>query len=93
MSDWRRRARLGGEARAWLRRTSTPTSCGGGGRCQGICGGGNDGSLAMEHRLIACAATGVDLPVTTDVHTPSDAEHAAQCVDLLQIPAFRCRQT
>ena len=33
------------------------------------------------------------LPVTTDVHTPYEAHAAADAVDLLQIPAFLCRQT
>lgn len=33
------------------------------------------------------------LAVTTDVHLPSQAEAVAQAVDLLQIPAFLCRQT
>jgi 2-dehydro-3-deoxyphosphooctonate aldolase (KDO 8-P synthase) len=33
------------------------------------------------------------IPVTTDVHSPEDVEIAAQHVDLLQIPAFLCRQT
>ena len=33
------------------------------------------------------------VPVTTDVHSPRDAEVAAEFVDLLQIPAFLCRQT
>lgn len=33
------------------------------------------------------------IPVTTDVHTPEEAEIAAQWIDLLQIPAFLCRQT
>ena len=32
------------------------------------------------------------LPVTTDVHTEEQAERAAACVDVLQIPAFLCRQ-
>jgi 2-dehydro-3-deoxyphosphooctonate aldolase (KDO 8-P synthase) len=31
--------------------------------------------------------------VTTDVHLPEQAAPAAECVDLLQIPAFLCRQT
>lgn len=31
--------------------------------------------------------------VTTDVHAPDQAEAAAKVVDLLQIPAFLCRQT
>jgi len=33
------------------------------------------------------------LPVTTDVHDPRQAAAAAAVVDLLQIPAFLCRQT
>jgi 2-dehydro-3-deoxyphosphooctonate aldolase (KDO 8-P synthase) len=37
------------------------------------------------------AATG--LPVLTDVHTADHCAPAAQAVDVLQIPAFLCRQT
>lgn len=33
------------------------------------------------------------IPVVTDIHTPQEAEIAAQYVDVLQIPAFLCRQT
>jgi len=33
------------------------------------------------------------VPVTTDVHTPEQCDLAAKTVDLLQIPAFLCRQT
>lgn len=33
------------------------------------------------------------VPVTTDVHEPEQAEEAAACVDMLQVPAFLCRQT
>ncbi|MGO8697477.1 MAG: 3-deoxy-8-phosphooctulonate synthase [Limisphaerales bacterium] len=33
------------------------------------------------------------VPVLTDVHTEDQARAAAQAVDLLQIPAFLCRQT
>jgi 2-dehydro-3-deoxyphosphooctonate aldolase (KDO 8-P synthase) len=36
-------------------------------------------------------ATG--LPVLTDVHTEDQARRAAQAVDVIQIPAFLCRQT
>jgi len=32
-------------------------------------------------------------PVLTDIHTPSQAAEAAEAVDILQIPAFLCRQT
>ena len=34
-----------------------------------------------------------DLPVCTDIHEPWQAEVAAQVADILQIPAFLCRQT
>jgi 2-dehydro-3-deoxyphosphooctonate aldolase (KDO 8-P synthase) len=33
------------------------------------------------------------LPVTTDVHEPEQAERVAASVDVLQVPAFLCRQT
>lgn len=33
------------------------------------------------------------IPVVTDIHTEADAEMAAEYVDILQIPAFLCRQT
>ena len=41
------------------------------------------------------SAIGRDLkiPVTTDVHSPADAEIAGEKIDMLQIPAFLCRQT
>ncbi len=34
-----------------------------------------------------------DLPVTTDIHSPEEAKVAADVCDLIQIPAFLCRQT
>lgn len=33
------------------------------------------------------------VPVTTDIHEPGQAEPVARVADLLQIPAFLCRQT
>ncbi len=33
------------------------------------------------------------VPVLTDVHQPQDCAEVAQAVDILQIPAFLCRQT
>ena len=33
------------------------------------------------------------VPVLTDVHSPEEAERAAAVADVLQIPAFLCRQT
>jgi 2-dehydro-3-deoxyphosphooctonate aldolase (KDO 8-P synthase) len=41
------------------------------------------GDIAREHGV----------PVLTDIHEPSHAERAAEHVDVLQIPAFLCRQT
>jgi 2-dehydro-3-deoxyphosphooctonate aldolase (KDO 8-P synthase) len=40
-------------------------------------------------------AIGQDLkiPVTTDVHSPTEAEIAGDKIDMLQVPAFLCRQT
>jgi 2-dehydro-3-deoxyphosphooctonate aldolase (KDO 8-P synthase) len=35
----------------------------------------------------------LDLPVVSDVHDPGHADAAARVLDLLQIPAFLCRQT
>jgi 2-dehydro-3-deoxyphosphooctonate aldolase (KDO 8-P synthase) len=35
----------------------------------------------------------LDIPITTDIHEPSQANRAARVLDLLQIPAFLCRQT
>src|SRR5213075_2402617 len=35
----------------------------------------------------------LEVPVTTDVHSPGEAEIAGEKIDMLQIPAFLCRQT
>ena len=34
-----------------------------------------------------------NLPIVTDIHIPEQAEVAAQVADVIQIPAFLCRQT
>lgn len=34
-----------------------------------------------------------DIPLVTDIHSETDAEMAADYVDILQIPAFLCRQS
>jgi 2-dehydro-3-deoxyphosphooctonate aldolase (KDO 8-P synthase) len=52
-------------------------------------GPGLDAGLAALDRVRM--ATG--LPVLTDVHAPDQCAPAAQVVDVLQIPAFLCRQT
>lgn len=35
----------------------------------------------------------LEIPVVTDIHASEEAEMAAEYVDILQIPAFLCRQT
>jgi 2-dehydro-3-deoxyphosphooctonate aldolase (KDO 8-P synthase) len=44
-------------------------------------------------RILSKLARETGLPVLTDVHEPSHCEVAAEAVDVLQIPAFLCRQT
>lgn len=34
-----------------------------------------------------------DLPIVTDIHTPDQAKPVSEVADILQIPAFLCRQT
>ena len=44
-------------------------------------------------RILGRIARETGLPVLTDVHEPSHCEIAAEGVDVLQVPAFLCRQT
>jgi len=44
-------------------------------------------------RVLASVKRETGLPVTTDFHLPSQADEVAEVADLLQIPAFLCRQT
>lgn len=44
-------------------------------------------------KILAKAKAMLNVPVTTDIHEPWQAEKAAEVVDILQIPAFLCRQT
>ncbi len=43
--------------------------------------------------ILGRIAKDTGLPVLTDIHEPAHAEIAAEHVDVLQIPAFLCRQT
>ncbi len=49
----------------------------------------------LRDGLAALAAVKAEtsLPLLTDVHEPAQAEAAAEVVDVLQVPAFLCRQT
>jgi len=44
-------------------------------------------------RILGRLAKDTGLPVLTDVHEPAHCEVAAESADVLQIPAFLCRQT
>lgn len=44
-------------------------------------------------RILKKVKDELELPVVTDIHEPFQAEIAAEVVDMLQIPAFLCRQT
>ncbi len=44
-------------------------------------------------RILRKVADEMKTPVLTDIHEPSDAARVAEVVDVLQIPAFLCRQT
>lgn len=44
-------------------------------------------------QLLAAVGREMGVAVTTDVHSPAEAELAAEFIDILQIPAFLCRQT
>lgn len=44
-------------------------------------------------RILSGVGKELDVPVVTDIHLPEEAAMAADFVDILQIPAFLCRQT
>ena len=49
--------------------------------------------LAEGLRVLRKVADTVRVPVLTDVHEAADVPRVAEAVDVLQIPAFLCRQT
>ena len=44
-------------------------------------------------QILQNVRTTLDVPVLTDVHSPDEAVTAAEFVDIIQTPAFLCRQT
>lgn len=58
-------------------------------RIDSFTGIGDEAALKILRKV----ADSFHIPVVTDIHTPDEAEMAAQYVDVLQIPAFLCRQT
>ncbi|MGI9013053.1 MAG: 3-deoxy-8-phosphooctulonate synthase [Phycisphaerales bacterium] len=49
--------------------------------------------LAKGLEQLAQLRERLNVPITTDIHGPEQARAAAEVVDLIQIPAFLCRQT
>ena len=49
--------------------------------------------LAEGLKLLAAVKQELSLPIITDVHWPQQVPAVAEVVDVLQIPAFLCRQT
>tara|TARA_Y100000588_G_scaffold374182_1_gene448952 strand:- start:1971 stop:2801 length:831 start_codon:yes stop_codon:yes gene_type:complete len=54
---------------------------------------GRGPGLEKGLELLADVRGKLAVPVTTDIHESSQAASVAQVIDLLQIPAFLCRQT
>lgn len=58
-------------------------------RIDSFTGIGNEAAL----NILAKVRDSFNIPVVTDIHTEEEAVLAAKYVDVLQIPAFLCRQT
>lgn len=58
-------------------------------RLDSFTGIGDEKAMAILQKV----RTELELPVVTDIHLPEEAALAAECADVLQIPAFLCRQT
>lgn len=58
-------------------------------RIDSFTGIGDDKAL----KLLRKVREELEVPVVTDIHSPEEARMASDYVDILQIPAFLCRQT
>ncbi len=58
-------------------------------RDDSFCGLGDEKALGILEKV----KREVGVPIVTDVHLPEECEMAAEVADILQIPAFLCRQT
>ena len=58
-------------------------------RLDSFTGIGDEKALAILKKI----RKELDIPVTTDIHSAEEAKLAAKHADILQIPAFLCRQT
>jgi len=50
-------------------------------------------SIEEAIRIFTKIRNELNIPVTTDIHEPWQADTLKNCIDLIQIPAFLCRQT
>jgi 2-dehydro-3-deoxyphosphooctonate aldolase (KDO 8-P synthase) len=51
------------------------------------------GGMEFGLEVLAQVKAEVGVPIVTDIHEPHQAEQAATVADVIQIPAFLCRQT
>src|SRR5205809_6579951 len=49
--------------------------------------------LEFGLEILAQVKSEIGIPVITDIHEPWQADRVAEVADILQIPAFLCRQT
>lgn len=49
--------------------------------------------MAEALEILAEVKRELGVPILTDIHSPDEAQRAAEVADVLQIPAFLCRQT
>ncbi len=49
--------------------------------------------LVAGLQILSEVRASLGIPILTDVHTEAEAEHAGRVVDVLQVPAFLCRQS
>jgi 2-dehydro-3-deoxyphosphooctonate aldolase (KDO 8-P synthase) len=55
--------------------------------------GGRGMGLEKSLPILSDVRKQMNVPVVTDIHAPEQCAEAAEVVDILQIPAFLCRQT
>lgn len=86
---------IAGQVSEWCEQLAIPYIFKGSYRKANRSRGDSFSGIGDEKALAILRAVGdaFDVPVTTDIHSEPEAALAAQSVDVLQIPAFLCRQT
>ncbi len=86
---------IAGQVSEWCEQLAIPYIFKGSYRKANRSRGDSFSGIGDEKALAILKAVGdaLDVPVTTDIHSEPEAALAAQSVDVLQIPAFLCRQT